>query len=915
MKVRLFILSAALLLAACGRKESPAPTATPEAGEESSAGGSTILFAVNDFELTLYEDLVASFEAANPDIHVRLVSINALLELDPMSGEWPDDAWQRLVSRADVVSLDAGTEQVRQGLVRDLTPFFQADPNFQRDDFYPGVLENSQWEGGTWSLPMWVSFDLIFYDKDAFEQAGVPYPEPGWTWDDFLDKARALTIREGDEVAQWGFVQPWPNHLPFIEGRTGSLIDDTTDPPTPRLDQPEVHEAVRWYADLFLKEEVVPFFASPDEEAGLSALQGIALVENGQAAMWRESSTSWQWRQEQGNRGVAPYPVDAPDSRLAPASPQRSGAEWTTPIWPSGLSMSAGTAHPDAAWRWMDFVSRQVNENNRALLFDSRLPARRSVAESSGFWDQLDEELAQTLRYAIDHSYVTHWMTNHYIAAQNDELEAVLSGARSVDDALTQAQEQVEADIAADVARQAEATPVPTFVVVAAPEEQAAGEDTVTITFNPSVGAISNMQGYRDAARQFQEAHPGIQVEVAMPDFMSGDIGIQSMAESADCFQWTSDVQDPKDQAVILSLKPFLDADPSFTTDDFYPSLLEQFTWQGQLWSLPAELQPYVVEFNQDLFDAAGVDYPTLDWSTDDFAELAVALTQGEGDSKQYGFVPQAVELNDMLLMIARRGARLVDESADPPTFSFNNPATVEALRWYARLSTEYEAKPVFLTDLAKVTDATGFVLEQEGLISGGRAAMWTSFGPLAVAGLSDGRDELNTGVAPLPAGVDGAGGGGSAFGYFISARHGQETRQACWRWITFLTAQPDLAQGLPARRSVAESEAYRQQVGDERVAVYQASVAGVGRSSELDIFTGQSWMGSGILWLGRAYDQVVHGEASIEEALNAAQRMADDYRACVITREALADDEAQQECVLEVDPSLPGFLFNQGGE
>jgi multiple sugar transport system substrate-binding protein len=905
-RLLLFVgLIISLLLVACGKKEeSPASTPTPEtpgAGE----GRTGISCAVYDWEQADYEDLVEAFEEANPDIHVRLVSINEILELDPMGGEWPDDAWQRLAARADVISLSVGRGIVQQGLVRDLAPFIQADPNFQQDDFYPGALKSGQWDGGTWTLPTRLIFELIFYDKDALDEAGVSYPEPGWTWDDFLTKAKALTVREGDKVTRWGFVQSWLNPLPFIEGRVGPLVDETTDPPTPRFDQPEVIEVGRWYANLYLKEEVMPYFEPSDEDEEVFIPPGQTMIENGEAAMWHESSSSWPWRKEQGNRGVVPYPVDAPDSR-------------TTPIWVQGLSMSAGTAQPDAAWRWMDFLSRQaITEVGPFIQF---LPARRSVAESSGFWEKVDQELAVALRYAIDHSYVRHWTTG-YGAAQ-EALEAVLAGEKSVEDALAEAQTQAEADIKEERARQAEATPVPTFVVAAPEEDEQAGEGAVTITFSPGVGAFSNMQAYRDAARQFQEAHPNIHVEVKMPDFAGSPVGIQSMAESADCFQWSPDFQDPENQTAILNLEPFLDAAgrtsagrtsaSSFTTDDFYPSLLEQFTWQGQLWGLPAELQPYLIEYNQDLFDAAGVDYPALNWTVDDFFELAVALTRGAGDDKQYGFVPQAFEVNDLLLFIERRGAKLIDESADPPALAFNDPAMVEALRWYAGLSTEHEVKPIFLADVANVTDAAGFFMEQEALIREGRAGMWTSIGLMGMAGLGGGRDELNTGVVPLPVGADGAAAGGSTTGYFISAQ--TEARQACWQWITFLTGRPDLTQGLPARRSVAESDAYRQRVGAERAAAYQASVIGTEQASGFDIFSGQSWLGGGVIWLGRAYDQVVNDEASPEEALNAAQRLADDYRACIVAKDAFSDQEAWQACMLEVDSSLPDFLFNQSG-
>ena len=46
-----------------------------------------------------------------------------------------------------------------------------------------------------------------------------------------------------------------------------------------------------------------------------------------------------------------------------------------------------------------------------------------------------------------------------------------------------------------------------------------------------------------------------------------------------------------------------------------------------------------------------------------------------------------------------------------------------------------------------------------------------------------------------------------------------------------------------------------------------------------------------------------------MEEALDAAQQLADDYRACVIAGDDYSD-AAAQACVRQVDPTLPAFLF-----
>ena len=188
-------------------------------------------------------------------------------------------------------------------------------------------------------------------------------------------------------------------------------------------------------------------------------------------------------------------------------------------------------------------------------------------------------------------------------------------------------------------------------------------------------------------------------------------------------------------------------------------------------------------------------------------------------------------------------------------------------------------------------------------MIDEGRAAMWSHHGPPAAPAVQRDRQ---VGLVPFPAGPRAVSSYASVRGYFISAR--SESPQACWLWITYLTGQPEAAQGLPARRSVAESEAYRQGVGDERAAAYLAGMAG--DESPWLRFSDDGWLWGASYWLFRAYGQVLAGEADVEEALDAAQKMADGYRACVIAREAFFDQAQWQACLKETDPALPQFLF-----
>ena len=153
-------------------------------------------------------------------------------------------------------------------------------------------------------------------------------------------------------------------------------------------------------------------------------------------------------------------------------------------------------------------------------------------------------------------------------------------------------------------------TSMPSPLVTATPAE------VVTITFSPPRGAPARSpdphRELREVATRFQETHPYITVEIKLPDLGAGR-GMKDVAQHADCFVWYPRLWDPETREVILNLQPFSDSDTSLTAEDFYPSLLEHFIWEGQLWGLPSDAQPYVIKYNKDLFDTAGVDYPSVD--------------------------------------------------------------------------------------------------------------------------------------------------------------------------------------------------------------------------------------------------------------------------------------------------------------
>ncbi len=841
------ILLLVLVLAACSAdtEEEPVPTPTaeetvaevteesPVVAESADEERITVRFALLDIQQGLYGDLVDGFEEENPDVEIKFVSVEEILELESLASEPPDDATLRLVSAADVSSFFYSEEAVRDEMLLDLTPFMEADPNFDPGDFHPQVLENFQAGGSTWALPTAANYRLLFLNKDAFDQAGVDYPQAGWSWDDFLATAEALTLREGDETLQWGFVEASANPSLMVQSRTDPLFNLDTDPPEAALDTPEVAEALRWYTDLFLSHEVSPYYGQPDEDApGLNIPEGYMTIESGQAAMWPEFTAAYPYRSQQMNLGVLPWPVDGPDSM-------------SNTLFPDSLAVSVGTANPEAAWRWVDYLSRQSTDLGAFFGGASTLPARLSTTEASGFWDEVEEELGDALLYAIDHAFTTSYPEGG-VDAFYDAFYEVMDGEKTVEEALADAQIAAEEAISDNLVQEDE--PTEEIVVEQTEEENLASDDAVTIEF-VSISNLLGMQGYRELAKQYLDINPDIVVELKQPNVFQGTPTLEDIAAESDCFEWfPGNFNDADIQAAILNLDPFLDADGELTEAEFYPVVFDAFTAQGQAWGLPAQVNVNLIEYNKDLFDAAGLEYPSLDWTTIEFLDAAVALTEGDGETKQYGYLPALFEPTDLLGMLDRLGVTLIDNSSDPPAIVFDDATVIENVRWYTGLTTEHAVKPVLLTSLTGA--AVTAVQKRETLLNEGLAAMWVS-SAFDVDFSEEGQRNYSTGAVPLPTGTGEVRGSGyqSASGYFISAN--TELRDACWQWINFLTGQPNAGRGLPGRLSVAESDLFRQQAGPEVTDVYLASAASATQPPfSQQISDENSWLSYPIFWL-----------------------------------------------------------------
>jgi len=128
--------------------------------------------------------------------------------------------------------------------------------------FYPAFMENSQTGGKTWGIPFQRSTIVLYYNKEAFKEAGLDPNRPPATWKEQVEYAQKLTKRDATgKVTQWGLQIPssgfpyWLFQALAIQAGTNLMNPAGTQT---YYDRPEVIEGLTYWVDLVKKHKVHP---------------------------------------------------------------------------------------------------------------------------------------------------------------------------------------------------------------------------------------------------------------------------------------------------------------------------------------------------------------------------------------------------------------------------------------------------------------------------------------------------------------------------------------------------------------------------------------------------------------------------------------------------------------------------------
>jgi multiple sugar transport system substrate-binding protein len=368
---------------------------------------------------------------------------------------------------------------------------------------------------------------------------------------------------------------------------------------------------------------------------------------------------------------------------------------------------------------------------------------------------------------------------------------------------------------------------------------------------------------YAQLIAAFQERHPQITVEMVGESYETADA---VMLPTLFMQQGPLSEQQGPLSEMVIALDPYIEGDASFSPEQFMPGTLEMLRDEGRLWGLPAGVDPLVLFYNKDLFDAAGVPYPEMDWTWEDFLSKAELLTDAR--SGVYGYAPMDATL-DAVGFIYQHGGGFLDSLTDPTRPTFDDPRNVEALEWWLGLSIQYMVAPT-LEELQRAGSP-------QATVYANKVAMWMGWfsergGSLTPASSSTWPAPwtMRWGVAPVPR--EAASTTVAMVGAYFISRQSQHP-DAAWEWIAFLSGQAAHV-AAPARLSTLSSEDYEQLVGADVAELARAVLADAQLLSPR-----LARYGAAFEMLGGQLQNVARGVTTAQDALEAVQKVAERAR------------------------------------
>ncbi|HEY4198970.1 MAG TPA: sugar ABC transporter substrate-binding protein [Devosiaceae bacterium] len=408
MLKRVFMTSASLILLSAASASAAGLTML------ASAGGSGNTFAAAAMDFTAATGIpVNVIQYPYADVREK-----QLLELVGQTGAF------------DVINLDGAIWMPEVG------PFLDPIDETKTDTKHliPSMLTSFHQDGNLVALPMRVGGWVVLYRKDLFDQAGLTPPK---TWDEFEADAKALTkdgvygfapaLKQGNYlVAQWA---------PFLFSFGGDILNK--DNTTAAFNSPQGIKATQFFVKL-VKDGLVPPGAVNYEQSDI-----ITAMSQGIAAMALTYSPYYLNMNDPKTSKVAGKIDVSPFIPYDPASGMTAGK---TLISGWGFGVAASSHNKEDAHKFIDFVTSDAEQLKLAIQ-NNNAPTASAVFQNPDYIKLFpaSANVLQAMSAGQDRPVVDSWTKLEDILAR--ELSAAVTGSKSVEEALSAAEADVNAEL------------------------------------------------------------------------------------------------------------------------------------------------------------------------------------------------------------------------------------------------------------------------------------------------------------------------------------------------------------------------------------------------------------------------------------------------------------------------------------
>lgn len=421
----IFIISAILLigtLAGCSGEES--------VQAEKTKDGKVIVdfwsFWGSETRRPIIEKIIEDFNNSQDEVFVKHTYL-----------PWGDIWTKNLASvaagnPADVIINDINSvaQRAENAQSEDLSKYI--DESF-KNQFYPHLWETVMYGDKPYAVPFNTDTRLLFYNKDAFKEAGLDPEKPPATWAELEEYAAKLDIKDGDRYERVGFYPLWgsigaASWMTSADGGKGFIQDGEL-----YINTPKKQEALQWLLGWKerLGEKTVQSF-----DAEFGSEQSNPFIA-GKVAMWVDIGTFYTQIRDYGedmNFGVAPIP----------AFEKGSGN------WSDGGGFVAeipkGAKHPEEAMKFIKYLTGPEAQKYWAMKnYDNvanKEAAEAVVNELQGddkyVYEASVKNLDQTQLFPVPVKYPD------YQNRINPHIDSVLLGKTKPEKALAKAEKDVE---------------------------------------------------------------------------------------------------------------------------------------------------------------------------------------------------------------------------------------------------------------------------------------------------------------------------------------------------------------------------------------------------------------------------------------------------------------------------------------